>query len=225
MRELMSRRANVAARCFRCHLHQNLCLCALIPRIETRTKLVLVIHRAEDRKPTNTGRLAAECLVHSEVLVRGNEEAPSAAMAWGEGEQPLLLFPSQDAHSITRYADCVKPVTLIVPDGNWRQASKVRNRVPGLAQVPCVTLPAGEPSTYRLRSEAHPTGLATMEAIARAFGIVEGGERGHAVQRKLEAIFQIMVERTLWCRGLLPASGVTGGVPEGAERHEPRGGR
>ena len=71
----MSRRNNAARRCSRCRMHLSLCVCTLIPRLVTRTRLLLVIHRAEDRKPTNTGRLAAECLVNSEVVVRGHEEA------------------------------------------------------------------------------------------------------------------------------------------------------
>lgn len=220
----MSRRANAAVRCPRCRLHRSLCICALIPRLETRTKLVLVIHRYEDRKPTNTGRLAAECLVHSEILLRGHEDMPSAPIAWAEGTQPLLLFPHEDAVSLEAYAASPRPVMLIVPDGTWRQASKVRKRVPGLSGVPCVTLPAGPPSLYRLRAEAHPTGLATVEAIARAFGIVEGPELGPPVQAAIERVFLAMVERTLWTRGDVETADVTGGIPDGAERHDPRSG-
>jgi DTW domain-containing protein len=106
-------------------------------------------------------------------------------------------------------------VTLIVPDGNWRQASKVRARVPGLCAIPCVTLSAPEPSRYRLRSEAHPHGLATMEAIARALGLLEGP----AVRHALEHVFDVMVERTLWMRGSLAEGLVTGGIPSGASKH------
>ena len=205
-------------------MHRSLCICALIPRLETRTRLVLVIHRYEDRKPTNTGRLAVECLVNSETLLRGHEDMPSAPVAWGEDAQPLLLFPHEDAVPLSDYAASSRPVTLIVPDGTWRQASKVRKRVPGLADVPCVTLPLGPPSLYRLRAEAHETGLATVEAIARAMGIVEGPVVGPAVQAAIERVFLAMVERTLWSRGEVETVDVTGGIPEGAERHDPRSG-
>lgn len=220
----MSRRANAAARCPGCRLHQSLCVCALIPRLETRTRVVLVIHRYEDRKPTNTGRLAASCLVNSEILLRGHEDMPSGPVAWGEGVQPLLLFPHEDAVPLSHYAASPRPVTLVVPDGTWRQASKVRKRVPGLSGVPCVTLPAGPPSLYRLRAEAHETGLATLEAIARALGILEGPILGPSVQRSIESVFLAMVERTLWSRGDVETADVSGGVPEGAERHDPRSG-
>lgn len=199
-------------------MHASLCVCSLIPRVETRTRLVLVIHRAELRKPTNTGHLAAASLINSEVIVRGREGEPTAPLAWSEGTQPLLLFPHDGDAQVLRPVD--RPVTLVVPDGNWRQASKVRARVPGLRDIPCVMLPPGEPSTYRLRSEAHPSGLATIEAIARAMEILEGAH----VRRALEHVFRSMVERTLWARGSLESEDVTGGIPAGATRHDPRSG-
>jgi DTW domain-containing protein YfiP len=214
--DLLSRRDNRANRCNGCLMHLGLCICGLVPRIETRTRLLLVIHHTELRKPTNTGHLAAACLTNSEVHVRGRERGETTTLEWGE-QTPLLLFPhEQETETLTRIEG---PVALIVPDGNWRQASKVRARVPKLKGVRCVSLPPGPPSLYRLRSEPHPSGLATMEAIARALGILDGPE----VQRQLERVFRTMVERTLWVRGAIPADAVTGGIPAGASRHVPRG--
>lgn len=201
-------------------MHGSLCLCSLIPRIETRTHVVLVIHRFEDRKPTNTGRLATECLPNSTVLVRGHGTAPSEPFIAKPGSAALLLFPDQDARPIDEFRRMQGDVTLVVPDGNWRQASKVRKRVPGLREMPCVSLPVGPPSLYRLRSESREAGLSTIEAIARALGVLEGAE----VQVALERMFLAMVERTLWARGGIDTSSVTGGIPEGAKRHDPTSG-
>jgi DTW domain-containing protein YfiP len=218
----MSRRDNGRYRCRRCRMLGNLCVCALMPspRLETRTRLVLLIHRFEDRKPTNTGRLAAECLANSEVIVRGHVSQPTPPLTWAAGSTPLYLFPHEGATPLTESVGLGKrsPVTLIVPDGNWRQASKVRNRVPGLRDVPCVSIPVGEPSSYRLRAEAHEAGLSTVEAIARAMGVLEG----YAVRAALELVFRAMVERTLWARGMVATSEVTGGIPEGTLRQDPR---
>lgn len=214
----VSRRSNFAVRCPRCRLHQALCLCQLIPRVETRTRLTLVIHHREDRKTTNSGRLASECLPNSQVLVRGHAHQAVDPLAGADDSQPVLLFPHEDARPLAEFAHGARPVNLIVPDGNWRQASKVRARIPGLSEVPCATLPRGLPTLYRLRSEPHEGGLATMEAIARAFGILEGQQ----VQQALEQLFLVMVERTLWSRGRLDSEDVEGGVPEGARRHEPQ---
>lgn len=216
----MSIRGQRLDRCKRCRLDIELCICALIPRLETRTRLALIIHRIEDEKPTNTGRLATECLSNSEVFVRGHADEPAMQWQVDPATQPLLLFPHADAPSLSDVQLGPQPVTLIVPDGNWRQAWKVRNRVPGLAQVPCVTLPIGQPTRYRLRAEPHHAGLATIEAIARAYGILEGP----AVQEALERVFLAMVERTLWLRGELSASQVACGIPEGAVRRPSRRG-
>jgi DTW domain-containing protein YfiP len=215
----VSRRDNAARRCPRCRMLGGLCVCDLVPspRIETRTRLVLVIHRYEDRKPTNTGRLAAACLANSEVIVRGHETHPTPPFAFDPGSQPFLLFPHDDALCLTKVAIPSRPVTLIVPDGNWRQASKVRNRVPGLRDVPCVSLPVGAHSRYRLRAEAHEAGLATIEAIARAICRLEGDE-GPRVQAALEFVFRAMVDRTLWSRGMMRTANVTGGIPAGVVR-------
>ena len=58
-------------------MHRSLCICALLPRLATRTRVVLVVHQLEANKPTNTGLLAARCLANSTVVYRGR--APDGA--------------------------------------------------------------------------------------------------------------------------------------------------
>ncbi len=215
----MSRRDHVEARCRLCRMHETLCLCALVPRLETRTRVVLVIHRYEARKPTNSGLLGARCLVNSEVVVRGGVSEAQPRFAEDVERQPLLLFPHENAVPIGDYASSSRPVTLIVPDGTWRQASKVPHRLPGLRGVPFVSLPPDGPSIYRLRGERHAGRLATLEAMARALGILDGAH----VRQALERVFRIMVDRTLWMRGALRTDQVTGGIPNLAIENDPRG--
>jgi DTW domain-containing protein YfiP len=93
-------------------------------------------------------------------------------------------------------------------------------RIGWMASLPRVTLPSGQETSYLLRHEPKMEGLATMEAIARAFGILEG----ESVQEELEAIFRIMVDRTLYSRGQIARDEVHGGVPEGFLRHLPKSG-
>ncbi len=209
-------------RCTACRMHLSLCICALIPRIVTRTRVLLVMHQAERRKSTNTGQLAAACLPNSEILIRGHEEQRMDAVSLPADGVTLLLYPADDAVPLQALAPSLQAarVTLIVPDGNWRQAAKVRKRVAGLAALPCVTLPAAAPSRYRLRAEAHSHALSTIEAIARALGILEGRD----VEDALLLPFRAMVERTLWARGEIDARLVTCGIPAGAQRHDPSSG-
>src|SRR5271155_4889676 len=110
-------------------MHVSLCVCPLIPRVVTATRVLLVVHRFELRKPTNTGRLALECLPNSELLVRGGAGEAGPRVAPAAGSRLVLLFPHDDAIPIERLAPSREPVTLVVPDGTWRQASKVRRRV------------------------------------------------------------------------------------------------
>jgi DTW domain-containing protein len=196
-------------------MHRTLCICALIPRLATRTRLLLILHQLEDRKPTNTGRLATRCLVNSVVSTRGGA---LPATHW-QGTQPVLLFPHGQARPLEDWRGSPVPVTLVVPDGTWRQAKKARRRIAGLDQLPCASLPAAGPSSYRLRRAARPDRLATIEALARAMGILEGPE----VQRHLEHIFRVMVDRTLWTNGRISTAAVTGGIPVGVQSHDPMG--
>jgi DTW domain-containing protein YfiP len=189
-----------------------------VPRLELRTRVVLLVHQLELRKPTNTGRLAARCLPGSTMVVRGGPALPSDA-AWVEAAAPVLLFPDGDAQPLERWRDSPDPVTLLVPDGTWRQAARTRRRLPGLLALPCAALPAPAPSVYRLRS-ARPGRLSTMEAITRALGILEGPD----VEAALLHILQVMIDRMLWSNGRLPGDSVTGGVPVGAVSHDPLSG-
>jgi DTW domain-containing protein YfiP len=191
-------RTKNSVRCLRCRLPAELCICGLVPSLAPRTRVVIIMHHREHSRTTNTGHLARLCL-GAEIHLRGLADRPITPATWfREGHQHYLLFPAPgirllDPEEIR--ADG-RPVTLFVPDGNWRQASKVARRVPELTEVARVRLPPGARSRYRLRQETREEGLATIEAIARALGMLEGPE----IQQQLEAVFDAMVERTLITR-------------------------
>jgi DTW domain-containing protein YfiP len=211
----MSRRARRGHRCPTCLLHTHLCVCALVPTLPTRTRVVLLLHQLEARKTSNTGRLALRCLPNSEIVMRGRlkdapVEAPPERWPWDAPDRrALLLFPHEDATPLERWRETDQPLTLVVPDGTWSQAIRMRRRMPGIEALPCVTLGADEVSTYRLRHDPRAGHLSTLEAIARALGKLEDPE----ITRALLHIHRIAVERTLWTKGQLAAHEVTGGLP------------
>lgn len=218
----MSRRDDHTLRCDTCRMHVTLCICAIVPRLATRTRVTVLLHHLESRKPSNTGRLAARCLERGAVEIVGQRHRLIEPPRIGD-EVPLVLFPAEDAIPITEFAATSQPVALFVPDGNWNQAKKMRRRGPGLAAFPCVTLPEPGRSEYRLRAEPWPGGLATLEAIARALAILEGPQAGPAIESAMLGILRVMVERTLWFRGRLASAQVAGGVPPAAVADDPRG--
>ncbi len=197
-------------------MHQELCVCSLLPKLHTRTRLVILMHCNEERKPSNTGRWAQLCLPNSEIRLRGLPDrtplnldglVDEACESW-----MLHLSPESEEISEELVRATKKPIRLLVPDGTWAQASRLGAKLgKQLPSVKHVKLKAFKPSEYRLRSEYHPDGMATFEAIARALGVIEGAE----VQKKLEAFFQVVTDRMLWTRGKLPASAVRGGLPKG----------
>jgi DTW domain-containing protein YfiP len=196
-------------------------VCGEIQRIESRHRLLLVVHRNEAEKPTTTGRLATLVLANSEIVVVTGKGGPSVEV---EMPDAVLLFPAPDSVPLLEVAaQASRPLTLVVPDGTWAEAQKMRRRVPGLSSLPTVALPPGPPSTYRLRSEPKDGGLSTLEAIARAWTILEG-PRGDVVQAALLGVFERFVERTLWMRGTLGDHELRHGLPEAARRLSPRGG-
>jgi len=136
----------------------------------------------------------------------------------------VLLYPCDTASPLQDYAPnkgkanpTGQPIRLVVPDGNWRQAQKMTKRLPWMATLPRVGLPGGIETTYRLRSEPKEGGLATMEAIAQAFAVIEGPQ----VYDALYEVFRRMTDRTLYSRGLLSREEVYGGIPDGIQRHVP----
>lgn len=199
-------------RCADCGLHQPLCLCAELSPRPTRTWVRLVVHLRESKKSTNTARLLPLLLSNAAISLRGGRGMGPAALPELDApdRRAVVLFPSPGAVCLSTLADG-PPITLIVPDGNWRQATRAVRRSPGMAALPRVTLPPGAPSRYRLRSHPDPQRISTFEAVARALGVLEPD--GAELQAALEAVFDRFVERSLFTRGQLAPDAVTGGIP------------
>ncbi len=196
----MGMRSRNTDRCARCRLPVGLCVCDRTPRLALGTRVVVVMHWCETGKPTATGPLALNCLPNAELAEHGRPGArlDLSALAADPARRALLLFPSSDAGELTPalVEQDDRPVTLVVPDGSWRQASRLASRVPGLAGLPRVRLPDGPPSVWGVRREAHPHQVCTFEAIARALGLLESPR----VQAELEAFFALAAARALQAR-------------------------
>jgi DTW domain-containing protein YfiP len=196
----MGTRSKRSARCPQCRLHLNLCICSVIPRFDLATRLILVMHRREMSKPTATGPLALAVLANSDLRIQGDRDNPPDFRDLAtEGRRTLLLYPGEGAPVLSRtfLNGDPRPVNLVVPDGSWRQAARMGKRLPGLEHATMVRLPEGAKTDWGVRRESHPAGLATFEAIARAVGIIDSPD----VQDRMEALFRLMVARTMAARG------------------------
>ncbi|MFO0917631.1 MAG: tRNA-uridine aminocarboxypropyltransferase [Planctomycetaceae bacterium] len=190
-------------RCPGCEIVKSLCFCAQIPQIELRTRVIILMHTSEEVLPSNTARLVARSLTNSEIRINGRKGDRLSTLGLIEdSRQSLLLYPSAEATELSPefVSTLTRPVNLIVPDGKWRQTQKFARRESALAGIPQVRVPIGEPSRYRLRTQPNPKSLCTLEAIARAVGILESP----AAQEQLETVLSVKVARTMQSRGIRP---------------------
>jgi len=168
---------------------QSHCLCALIPQLDSRTRVLLLQHPSEVSHALNTARLAALGLINAELLV-GEVFADLSALLARPGYQACLLFPGEVAQPLVDYAVQVnaQPLLLVVPDGTWRKARKLLHLNPQLAALPRITLPAGLNSRYRLRKAPMPGALSTVEAIVCALNLLEAPDNFDTLLRPFEAL-------------------------------------
>lgn len=160
--------------CPRCTRPIERCLCALIPCLASRTRVLILQHPSEVRHALNTARLAALGLSNAELLV-GEVFESLTALLQQPGYRTCLLFPGEQAQALLAFAEqhSELPLLLVVPDGTWRKARKLLHLNPLLAALPRVVLPAGLQSRYRLRKAPMPGALSTIEAIVTALNTVE----------------------------------------------------
>lgn len=186
--------------CEGCFLHIDRCICSFFPNLTIKTKISLVIHAAELKHTTNTGRLAVKSLTNSEMRVRGFERTRlDLSDLLSPNYRTFLFYPSDDALELNQnlVLQSELPIQLIVPDGSWRQAFKVHSRHPELKDVPRVMISTPNTSKHHMRNETNEYGMATLQAVALALGIIEGPE----VKEKLMRLYQAKLEQTLQSRG------------------------
>ncbi len=185
-----------------CYLTRPLCICDSIPRLDLNTRVCLIVHVNELKRSSNTGRLALRALVNSEMRVRGETREPlDLSDLLTDRYRTFLFYPTVDAVELDNelVAQERTPIQLLVPDGTWRQANKVHYRHRELKDVPRVKISTPDSSKFHLRAQHRPEGMATLQAIAHALGVIEGD----LVKAQLMKLYDAKVERTLIGRGLL----------------------
>lgn len=181
--------------CSRCTRPVECCLCALIPCLSSRTRVLILQHPSEVKHALNTARLAALGLSNAELLVGEVFEALPALLQQ-PGYRACLLFPGEQAQALAQFADQhdEQPLLLVVPDGTWRKARKLLHMNPLLAALPRVVLPQGLQSNYRLRKAPMPGALSTVEAIVVALNNLESPRNFDALLKPFEALIEGQID-------------------------------
>jgi DTW domain-containing protein YfiP len=178
-------------------------------RIETLVSLV--VHVRELKLSSNTAQFVQLMLPeNAQTFIRGKvNETFSTGPITGRPGRPLYLYPHDDAIELN--AEFLEthpgPYHLVVPDGNWHQARKVRMREEAFGRMLAVKLPPGPAAEYMLRRAPKPHWVSTYESVAHALAVLEGT----AVRDGLMEFFRQWVRTTLYNRA--GGSGDWGRIP------------
>jgi len=188
----MPRHRTTSSFCVACRLRLAVCICGSAPRLELATRVVMVIHVSEWSRSTNTGHLSRLALTNAEVRLQGVRHLPvSSAGIDPDLPSTLVLYPGRGADPLTpeTLAALPRPMTLLVPDGNWIQAKNMMRRIPMLARARALSLEMPRPDFPWLRRNVLGGRRTTFEAVAQTLELVEGRETG---QRLLEFLEQFL---------------------------------
>lgn len=167
-------RGILAQRCERCQLGLRHCICNFRQTSESPVELVLIMHRDEVFKPTNSGRLIADRLpgqTHAFLWDRLNPDAALLALLQDPTRQYLVVFPADPNAGrpvLSAPVTDQRQVTLILLDGTWKQGRRMYNLSPWLAGIPALAINPTERARYSSRAAAHAHYLSTAESAALA---------------------------------------------------------
>jgi DTW domain-containing protein YfiP len=182
-------RGSTLERCEHCQLGIRWCICdyrdaVAQRRLSTRADFLLLMHRHETMKPTNTGRLIGDVLpeaTHAYLWHRTEPDALLLQFLEQRAGKLWILFPASycepSVHDVAprrpRIIEAVENIaarnerpTFILLDGTWKQARKMFHMSEWLQHIPLVQLHIGGDGNYRLRQGAHASQVSTLEAAA-----------------------------------------------------------
>lgn len=174
-REFQARGKSVI-RCVNCQLATYACICQWRPRLHARSEFILLMHRDEVLKPTNTGRLIADVLPVNTHVFCWSRTAPDEtllALLHDPQRRCLIVFPEEANEAATNARVLVDTLpqderinTFILLDGTWKQSGRMFHLSRWLDAFPCVVLPEAEGRGYAVRKSHQDNYLSTAEAAA-----------------------------------------------------------
>jgi DTW domain-containing protein YfiP len=166
---------DLSRRCARCIFPKEACICAIVPRLATRTRFLVLRHASELSRPTNSGRWAALALANLRLVDYAVDREPLDVASLVEPGD-AVLFPSPHPPRLDP-----PPSRVLVLDGTWAQARRMIQRIPALQELPRLSIlapavRAADPaSAARPPMRRRPTvrgGVSTLEAIAGALHLL-----------------------------------------------------
>lgn len=170
--------------CRRCLRPERLCVCALLPAVTSRVRVVILQHPREARLAICSAWLCHVALAGSELLRGVAFEGDPRVRALCADPGTALLYPGPGSTPAAELAER-PPSCLVAIDATWPQAVKLLRANPSIAALPRVGIVAAAPSGYgALRREPAEGHLATIDAVAEALGALEQDPARYAPMRR-----------------------------------------
>lgn len=184
-------------KCTHCMLQTPYCICPQLARIRCRApasppvRFVIWMHVKECKRASNTGKLLSSLFPDTEVLIHGCAEDESRFLelldeARGRG---FVLFPSEGAVSTAdalqqgESTSSAETPLVVLLDGTWRQARRMRQGVPGA--LPNVALTAVTRSEFHWRRQSEEGRISTVEAAALLLDELQLADAAQALRESL----------------------------------------
>ena len=177
MRPFIARGSN-AIRCPHCLMAEFACFCHNRENQASPIEFILLFHRDEIHKPTNSGRLIADLFPNDTQAYLWSRTEPSQALLEHiESKQGncTILFPNTETAQIQkRQQRSVAPSsnqgagkhTFIILDGTWKQASKMFHQSEWLKDIPHFEINSEAQRSFLVRHSSHQMQFATAEVTA-----------------------------------------------------------
>lgn len=191
--------------CPRCYQRREICICPILPTVQTRTEILILRHIYEAERSSNTGRFVALAMPNSRIISCGGGSRIGLAPVDDKllrAPGTWLLWPDGTGAN-SDVSDLTPPARVVVIDATWQQARRLYRNTPVLWELPRLALPAPKERRERLREQRRSDGMSTLEAVAAAVARLEGAEAA----RPLEELYDELVRRTVSLRWGIKHSG------------------
>lgn len=153
------------------------------PRLEVRSKIIILQHPFEERRPLRTAPIIEHGLSPGKCAIFRGKRFHSGRFSELDDElvaaNCVLLYPSPEATDIRDLPPVgsgpspTPPYTIIILDGTWRQARSIYSGSPPLHTLRKVCISGGRCSNYVVRTQPNDSCLSTVEAAAMCLQHVE----------------------------------------------------
>jgi len=183
-------------RCETCLMPAGGCICNYRMGITAAASFLLLTHRKERFKPTNTGRLIQDTLADTQVFEWNRTEPDQALLDRlnAPDVDPYIVFPEGDDYQERMSPLVAKPgrkPMFIILDGTWRQARRMFRHGRFMDHIPVIQPDTRRTTQYDLRTQQQSHHLCTAE-VAVAMLETAGDQFSADV---LEAYFTIFNEQ------------------------------